>query len=166
MPKDWNFPSDQLNSLPINSVKIWYFIESILMIVLLFLFISNPDMYLRWPMQVKAVDKTSSCATIDNTVSSANWFIFFCTLLCMKSFILELHLIAIGNISTVIIKRHGNNGHPCLTHPYKVNPSDMCPLFTILLSVLLSIQLIKYFGKLKNVKAFCINDHFIISKTL
>ena len=73
------------------------------------------------------------------------------------TFILELHLIDIASISTLITKRHGDNRHPCLTPLVKLNPSDMCPLFMILLLMLvyiISIHLIKYSGKLKNLKPF------------
>ena len=87
----------------------------------------------------------------------------------MIPFILELHLTAIANISTAIAKRYGDNGNPCLTPLVKLNPSDMCPLFMILLLMLvqiISIHLVKYSGKLKKLKAFCINDHSLVSNSV
>ena len=87
----------------------------------------------------------------------------------MIPFISELHLITIANISTAITKRHADNWHPCLTPLVKFNPSDRCPLFMILLLMLvckIPIHLVICSGKLKNVKAFCINDHSIVSKAL
>ena len=54
----------------------------------------------------------------------------------MIPFHLELCVIAIASISAVITKRHGDNGHPCLIPLVKLNPSDMHPLFMILLLML------------------------------
>ena len=168
MSKDWNFPSDQFKSLPLSSVRSKHVIEPILMIVLLFLFILNPETYLKWSVQVKVLDKLSSSTTTDNTISSANWFIFFSLLLCMIPFILELHLIAIASISTVFTKRHGDNEQPCLTPLGKLNPTDMCPLFMIPLLGLvyrISIHLVKYSGKLINLIVFCIKWPFYSIKS-
>ena len=81
----------------------------------------------------------------------------------MIHFILELHLIAIASISTAITKRHGDSGHPCLSPLVKLNPSDMCPLFVILLLMLvyiISMHLVKYSGKLKKFKAFLYKEQF------
>ena len=83
----------------------------------------------------------------------------------MIPLILELHLIAIANISTAITKDMVIVGIPVL-HLLLNWIFWHVSIIYYLLVYNIPIHLVKYSGKLKNLKAICINDHSIASNAL